>query len=342
MTVNGVIYPFLDVVPTGLYVFRMLNACDSRYLRLHFEVEGRETRVPFTVLASDQGLVSDTEEMDEIIMGPAERYEIVVSFKDFADEIITVKNSEPTLLGPVEDGVDDQFMQFHVGSYGNGTQPDLPAWNSTEVPYDSLFQHLIDITKPDVCDDNILKDYVNKRELWITEGTQVLANHTSAAGGRPLPMLGPRQNPFGLPYAAAATEVFVQNKPIVWEFINLSADAHVIHLHQVRYALAAAPFTLSFVLFSTWQFRCSCPHFDLLLCSNLKQIAFKIIDRQAVGLSYDTFQHPAGKYRQYPKDSEFPGVYESGPKDVFITYPGTVTRIVANFDLNGTYVWHVS
>lgn len=55
-----------------------------------------------------------------------------------------------------------------------------------------------------------------------------------------------------------------RNKPSIWEFLNLSVDAHVIHLHQVR---------------------------------------FKILDRRDVGLSYHTFSHPTGRYRQYPKDA---------------------------------------
>jgi spore coat protein A, manganese oxidase len=38
MTVNGRIYPYLNVSNDGYYLFRMLNACDSRFLRLTFEI----------------------------------------------------------------------------------------------------------------------------------------------------------------------------------------------------------------------------------------------------------------------------------------------------------------
>ena len=106
-------------------------------------------------------------------------------------------------------------------------------------------------------------DYFQKREVWITERTQVLSTPAVLAGGRPFPLLGPRSKPFGLFYQDAITEKITQNKPNIWEFLNLSADAHVIHLHQVR---------------------------------------FKILDRQDVGLSYQTFQMPTGMYRQYPKN----------------------------------------
>jgi FtsP/CotA-like multicopper oxidase with cupredoxin domain len=35
-----------------------------------------------------------------------------------------------------------------------------------------------------------------------------------------------------------------------------------------------------------------------------------------------------------------PEVWETGPKDTVIVYPGWITRVKANFDLEGLYVWH--
>jgi spore coat protein A len=297
MTVNGVIYPYLDVDEGGLFVFRLLNACDSRYLTLYFEVEGTGERVPFTVVASDQGLVSETETLDELLIGPAERYEIAVSFARLAGKNVTVMNSEITLLGPVVPGVDDQFMQFRVLA-GAGPSVELPNWN---IEYEETFWALTALSNVSAVNKYILEDFVDKREVWITEGTQILVDSNTPSGGRPLPMLGPRPNAFGLPYAADPTEILVQNKPMIWEFINLSVDKHVIHLHQV---------------------------------------SFKVVDRQAVGLSYDTFQHPSGKYRQYVKNADLPSKYEAGPKDVFISDPGSVTRVAVKFDIAGLYVWH--
>lgn len=305
MSVNGKIYPYLEVDADGLYLFRMLNACDSRFIRLTFETQAGGL-LPFTVVASDQGLLSDTDEIDEILLGPAERYEIVISFRGLEGQNVTVMNSENTLIGPVVEGIDDRFMQFRVRNATTTGTPTsdamLPSWNSSQVPYDEDFQSLIDLADPDVANENIIElNTINKRELWITEGTQVFADAKSPAGGRPLPMLGPRPNPFGLGYDDNATEIMLQNKPYIWELINLSVDAHVIHLHQVR---------------------------------------FRVLDRQGVGLSYDTFQHPGGTYRQYPKNVEPVPAYEAGPKDTLISYPGTVTRLITKFDLVGLYVWH--
>jgi FtsP/CotA-like multicopper oxidase with cupredoxin domain len=141
---------------------------------------------------------------------------------------------------------------------------DLPDGDNFTVIYDELWQTLIDISAPEFVNDNVLNDLIDKRELWITERTQVKAPWNSPTGGRPLPMLASRMEPFGTFYKEATTELILQNKPTIWEFVNLSNDAHNIHLHQVR---------------------------------------FKILDRQDVGLSYHTFQYPNGMYRQYPKDA---------------------------------------
>ena len=298
MTVNGGIYLYHNVNNDGFYLFRLLNACDSRFLRLYFETS--IGNLNFTVVANDQGMftlnpkmdepadpfitplyltdgsnipqgiLADTTIENEILLGPAERYEILVTFSGLPDgENVTLKNSEITLLGPVVEGVDDQFMQFNVHASSTSTTPEPPKmWNSDSFPYDQMFQKLQSVSRPDVLNQNIMNDYINMRELWITERTQILAPYNSPSGGRPLPMLGSRYRPFGAYYEEAITEEMIQRKPTVWFLINLSNDAHVIHLHQVR---------------------------------------FIILDRQDVGLSYQTFQNPHAPYRQYAKNPDPPG-----------------------------------
>jgi len=61
MSVNGVIYPYHNVLnDEGPYLFRLLNACDSRFLRLYFERDDDQTRLNFTVVANDQGMLTLT------------------------------------------------------------------------------------------------------------------------------------------------------------------------------------------------------------------------------------------------------------------------------------------
>ena len=186
-----------------------------------------QERLQFSVVASDQGILPATDLRDEIILGPAERYEIIMSFSSLPDGAqVIVKNSEPTLIGPVEEGIDDQFMMFKVVGTSTPVPVVLPEWEFAHGTFDELFEELAAVSHPDVINQNILNNTVNKRELWITERTSVSALPQVAYGGRPLPMLGPRSKPFGQRYEDPITERPLQHKPTVWEFINLSADAH--------------------------------------------------------------------------------------------------------------------
>jgi hypothetical protein len=181
----------------------------------------------FSVVGSDQGILPATDMRDEIVMGPAERYEIVMSFSSLPEDAqVIVKNSEPTLIGPVEPGIDDQFMMFKVQGSSTPTNSSLPEWAYQSGTFDTLFDQISEISQPSVLNDNILNNTINKRELWITERTSVSSPPQVAFGGRPLPMLGPRSKPFGQRYEDPLTERPLQHKPTVWEFINLSVDAH--------------------------------------------------------------------------------------------------------------------
>jgi len=57
-------------------------------------------RISFTVVGNDQGLLGTPTTVDELIMGPAERYEVLISFNGHQNQVITLRNSEATLLGP--------------------------------------------------------------------------------------------------------------------------------------------------------------------------------------------------------------------------------------------------
>lgn len=52
-------------------------------------------------MANDQGLLGNpAQKLTELLLGPAERYEILISFSGHPGEKVTLRNSEPTLIGP--------------------------------------------------------------------------------------------------------------------------------------------------------------------------------------------------------------------------------------------------
>jgi spore coat protein A, manganese oxidase len=90
------------------------------------------------------------------------------------------------------------------------------------------------------------------------------------------------------------------NSTEIWEFYNETMDAHPIHLHQVK---------------------------------------MQLINRQKFNANIDNETGKPTNIRLVGQP-KYPAADEQGWKDTWITYPGEVTRVIANFDLPGLYVWH--
>jgi len=65
-------------------------------------------------------------------------------------------------------------------------------------------------------------------------------------------------------------------------------------------------------------------------------VQFQLLDRQ----KFDTRKYAATGVLKMHGQPKGPGPGEGGWKDTVKMNPGEVTRIIANFDLAGRYVWH--
>ena len=79
MLVNGVVDPYLEV-PKGIMRLRLLNGSNANVYELHFS-----NNQTFYQIASDGGFLENSIEMNKLILGPAERAEILVDFSNFND-----------------------------------------------------------------------------------------------------------------------------------------------------------------------------------------------------------------------------------------------------------------
>ena len=86
----------------------------------------------------------------------------------------------------------------------------------------------------------------------------------------------------------------------VWEFYNVTADAHPMHVHEVT---------------------------------------FEVVNRQNLLLDEEG-EGEVAEPIQLVGDVSGPEPSESGFKDTVIAYPGQVTRLRARFDTPGQFVWH--
>lgn len=91
--VNGAPWPYLEVEPRK-YRFRMLNTGISRTYKMYLELSTKVgTKLPFTVIGSDCGLLEKPVPTSDLYISDAERWEIVVDFSQYAGQLVTMRNS---------------------------------------------------------------------------------------------------------------------------------------------------------------------------------------------------------------------------------------------------------
>ena len=91
--VNGAKWPVLDVEPKP-YRFRILNASDSRFyiLKIRETSQASPENDLFLQVGTDLGFRAAALPLNQIIMAPAERYDIVIDFSDFAGKELILEN----------------------------------------------------------------------------------------------------------------------------------------------------------------------------------------------------------------------------------------------------------
>lgn len=296
IVVNGRTWPYLEVEQRR-YRFRFLNGCDSRFLILQLSTDG----LPFWQIGADGGFLPAAARLDQLLMGPAERADVIVDFTNvpLGTEIVLLN------LGPDEPfggGVpNDDFDRSDSATTGMVMQFRVVAARSVDVstPPETL------VLPPTLA----LPPATITRQLSLNEAesaTVLVDGHpghghkkhqpanlklSCATGGEPfgptMALLGTvtlngEGNP--LRWMDTITENPAPGATEVWEIHNFTEDAHPIHLHMVQ---------------------------------------FEVVEREDA----------AGVIRP-------PETWETGTKDTVVSYPREVTRVKATFDHAGQFVWH--
>ena len=203
--VNGMTWPVLQVEPRQ-YRFRVLNGSDSRFYNL-FLSSGQQ----IIQIGSDQGFLYAPFAMNQMLIAPGERKDIVLDFSDPAlwGQTIILKNNAKTPY-PRGSAPDPQttgrIMAFRV---------DKPL--NTDYPLTVLPATLRSPIIP-------LQTELAPRKLILFE--------TEDEYGRIMPILGTVDDGM-LGFREELTENPALNGTEIWEFYNETMDAHPIHLHLV-------------------------------------------------------------------------------------------------------------
>jgi FtsP/CotA-like multicopper oxidase with cupredoxin domain len=192
--VNGAYVPHLHVAARR-YRLRILNASNFRSYNLHLS-----NGAPMVQIATESGLMPAPVERERVLLGPAERAEVIVDFKRAAGENVVLRSVRRTHGGS---GIGTQsfkgaIMQFRVGRRRR---------DRTRVPA---------ALRP-------LPDWVPEaspapQRTWVV---------TVSGGLRPTWLIN------GKTFDPARSDAFpVLGTTETWQFTNATAAAHVMHIHS--------------------------------------------------------------------------------------------------------------
>ncbi|MFG2061773.1 multicopper oxidase [Micromonospora sp. NPDC048871] len=226
MVVNGRTWPKLKVEKRR-YRLRLLNGCNSRFLVLKIAANPTAPRpaavaLPMWLIGTDGGFLPKPVRLDQILLGNAQRADVIVDFTDVpaGTELFLINEGPdgPFTGVPADDGFADvnttgQVMKFVVG-------PRIGADKS--VPPDQL--RLPKFTP--------LGTATNTRRLSLNEqvsstgcGPIAALLGTVTAGGTAVP----------LRWDDPITENPTLNSTEIWELDNRTMDAHPIHVHEIQF-----------------------------------------------------------------------------------------------------------
>jgi spore coat protein A len=212
--INGAVFPFLNVEPRP-YRLRLLNGSNARFLNLFFNLARHPTDIPslltFHQIGTDGGLLSKPVPLTKLLLGPAERADLIVDFSAFEGKTVTLSNNGAAPFPGWE------MMTMH--------QPPLYEWMQIRVvlphagelgPYSPTpFAAIPTLSAPA---QGSTRDFV-------------LSEKVDAQGRS----LGVRINNKG--YDDPVTEIVKLDSVETWRFINTTDDAHPMHLHLVQFQI---------------------------------------------------------------------------------------------------------
>jgi FtsP/CotA-like multicopper oxidase with cupredoxin domain len=285
MVVNGKTWPYVGVEQRR-YRFRYLNGCNSRFLILR-----HDNGLPFYQIGAEGGFLPDPVELDELLVAPAERADVIVDFSgfDIGDEITLLNFGPDEPFGggapgedfdPADPDTTGQVMLFKVVKR-KGPDKSTP-------PMQLGLPQITPLGDP----DNVRQVSLNEEESQTVlvsedEDGNIVEDPDGEPFGPIAALLGtvtPEGEGNPLLWSDAITENPMLGATEVWEIHNFTVDAHPIHIHLVQ---------------------------------------FEVVDRE------DEFGNVRG-----------PEPWETGFKDTVIAYPGEITRVKAQFNREGLFVWH--
>lgn len=304
--VNGTVRPYCEV-DRSKYRLRILNGANARFFRLAFQtaadspntkawdvigVDGGllETHVPNPTTAAPT-LLNPMARKEMVVLGPAERLDVVVDFSLYA----AGTNVELVAL-TVNGAMLGKVMQFRVGG---APTPLVVAATTPKIARSPRLASAVDAVA--AVSDSPAK-------------TRTIGLYTK----------GGMQTINGLMFHDTIEEIPTLDSEEIWEFLNVTADDHPMHLHLVNFEIIDRQRIKT----------------DPAVLPDLEQ--FDAIFRAWLDDMSPTKPRLPRGILFAPGSSPVPAeAYEKGPKDTVRVPTNTLTRIKVKFRLHvGLYMYH--
>jgi len=289
--VNGTAYPFHNVEPRR-YRFRMVNGSQARFYNLSFD--NGAGPIPFHLIGMEQSLTPAAVPMTKLLLAPGERADVIIDFAGRMTQTITLRNNAKAPYPGGRGGEIPQIMQFRVNVPLAGSDTSTPA---AALVLPAVTPLVATPTAP-------MREIVMKEDVDPVTGLPI-----------DMRLNGKWFDEAGVPI----DELPLVNDTEVWQFINLTVDAHPMHLHLVKFQVVnrqpfnAAAYTTAW---TAWIGAGSPPATKPVLSAFFAGAAVP------------------------------PAPEESGWKDTAKSYPGEILRVIAKFELPAgvtppaEYVYH--
>lgn len=210
--VNGLVWPNMNV-DQGQYRFRLLDGSNARFYNLSLEVQGTGQLLPFTMIGTEGGYLQGAVNMTSTLIAPGQRDEVLVDFSGLAPGTKVIMKNDAGAPYPMGDP--DNFHASTVGQIVQFTVQGHSGFQAKQLP-GVLNPTLSGGLFPTLSSPTTVR-YLTLKEFDDGDGNPTIITLN------------------GQTMDAPVSETPTVGSTEEWVIINLTPDAHPIHLHLVTF-----------------------------------------------------------------------------------------------------------